>query len=35
MEDFVLGEKMLKNKPGETLVLHEAKAYYKKLKKHA
>ncbi len=32
LEDFVLGEKMLKNKPAEVLMLNEAKSYYKRLK---
>ncbi|MBX2899648.1 MAG: hypothetical protein KF775_08355 [Cyclobacteriaceae bacterium] len=33
LEDFVLGEKMLKNHPTENLILKDAKAYYKRLKK--
>jgi len=35
LEDYVLGEKMLKNQPADTLVLKEARTYYKKLKKSA
>lgn len=35
LEDFVLGEKMLKNKPDEAFSLAEAKTYYRKLKKQA
>lgn len=35
LEDFVLGEKMLKNRPTENLILKDAKAYYKRLKKSA
>jgi hypothetical protein len=33
LEDFVLGEKMLKNKSSDTLTLNEAKSYYKRLPK--
>lgn len=35
LEDFVLGEKMHKNKAADTFSLAEAKSYYKKLKKQA
>lgn len=33
MEDYVLGEKMMKNNEADRLSVHEAKEFYKKLKK--
>lgn len=35
LEDFILGEKMQKNRPSNALILKDAKAYYKRLKKSA
>lgn len=35
LEDYVLGEKMVKNKKYERLEANEARNYYKKLKKQA
>lgn len=35
LEDYVLGEKMLKNKSTDVFSLNEAKIHYKKLKKQA
>jgi hypothetical protein len=33
LEDYVLGEKMMKNKKEDRLSVNEAKTFYKKLKK--
>lgn len=33
LEDFVLGEKMMKNSKEDRLSISEAKSYYKRLKK--
>lgn len=35
LEDYVLGEQMMKNNPNDRLTLKEAKAHYQKLKKKA